>query len=90
MAQKPPNFPSFMSPQVALCHAELYTGGVLDLTGRRWKFGSDKKTFLVFSSLGEAISYGEQIIAANPVVECNIYDDQGQHIKAIRVSQKEI
>ena len=74
--------PDFHAPQVALVHAETWTGIVLTLDGRRYIGSGD--VYRVFASRDEAAAYARRKVGEDPDVECVIYDETGRELDVIR------
>jgi hypothetical protein len=63
--------------------AELATGIVLNLDGKRRFTGSTDDWIVIFESLSDAENFAQQQIARNPDIECVIKGEQGSFFRCI-------
>jgi hypothetical protein len=75
------NFSSLQEGQIAVVQAELNTGIVITPDGHR-HLGSGE-AFRAFGSLAAAPAFAHSVVAANPQVECGLYDCTGTHMERI-------
>lgn len=75
-------FPQIAEPQVALLHAEFYTGIILCLDGSR--FNGDGDVFLTFATLQDAQEYAAAKIKSDPEIECVIFDQNQKSLEVVR------
>ena len=78
------DFPNLQSGQHAVAAAEVQTGIVLRLDGKRWRKDEDIAAWRVFDSLSAAVEFAIAEVAKNPSVEFGIYDERQQPIQVIR------
>ena len=77
-------FPALSPGEFALAQAEVDTGIVLGIEGKR-HLGADE-IYRVFGSLDAARAYAHQVVAASQRVECHVYDADQVHIERIAAS----
>lgn len=75
-------FPKIAEPQVALLHAEFYTGIVLCLDGS--PFNGNGNVFLTFATLQDAREYAAAKIKSDPDIECGIFDQNQKSLEVVR------
>jgi hypothetical protein len=75
------NFSSLKKGQIAVVQAEQDTGIVLTPNGQR-HLGSGE-AFRAFGSLAAARAFAQGVVAANPNVECGLYDCRGAHVERV-------
>ena len=73
------NLPKLKSNQFLVLQAELLTGIVLDLSGKRRFAGEARDWIVIFENLEEAKSFAEQKVIEYPDVECLIQNFDGQY-----------
>ncbi len=81
-AEKPANFPTFQPPKVALAHVEQATGEARTTDGEA---PSDAAfSYMLFESVQQAHDYAARKVAADPRLQCNIFDAAGHLLHLVR------
>jgi hypothetical protein len=76
--------PKLNPGQHAVITAELKTGIILSLDGKRWQKGDSSEPWRLFDSLIAAREFATTEAAKNPLIEFGIYDFQDVYIETIR------
>lgn len=79
------DFPKLQSGQHAVSAAEVQTGIVLDLDGKRWRKDEPTEHWRVFDSFTSAREFAVAEIVKNPAVEFWIYDKKDHPVERIAV-----
>ena len=75
--------PSLVEPECALIQAEVWTGKILTLEGKRRDMRSNAPYVLIFENLQEAEGFAEMRVEESPDVECHILDHNGQEVRRV-------
>jgi hypothetical protein len=75
--------PKLAEPQCSVIQAEVWTGKILTLDGKRLDIRSEAAYILIFDNLEEAKKYAEEKVIEFPDIECHIYDHFGKQVKRI-------
>lgn len=75
--------PPLSSGQYYVTQAEVWTGIILTLDGKRRDTRSGEPYILVFDTLAEAEGYAEAKVLNAPEVECHILDHDGNMLKRV-------
>jgi|SRR4051794_32843948 hypothetical protein len=78
------DFPDFQSDQHALMAAEVETGIVLNLCGKRWRKDEPTPYWRVFESFAAAREFAVVEVGNTPEVEFVIYDREQKPIEIVR------
>lgn len=73
--------PKLQKQQCSLVLAELWTGKVLTLDGKRYDARVQEPHILIFDTIKDAENFAEKKINEFPNIECHIYDSEANHIK---------
>src|SRR4051812_47755451 len=76
-------FPTLLSGQHAVSAAEVQTGIVLSLDGKRWSKDQPAERWRVFDSFAAAREFAVGEVAKNPLVEFWICDQKGHPVERI-------
>ena len=79
------DFPKLQPGQHAVAAAEVQTGIVLSLDGKRWRKDAPVECWRVFDSFAAAREFAVAEVAKNPVVEFWIYDQKDHQVERIAV-----
>ncbi len=63
--------------------AEINTGIIVSLDGKRSYSSLNEVPNEIFSSLNEAEQFSQKKISELPDIECNIYNDKSERVKVI-------
>lgn len=75
--------PALKTGQYYITQAEVWTGIILTLEGKRRDMRSGEPYILVFDNLAEAEEYAEKRVSEFPDVECHLLDHEGQMLKRV-------
>jgi hypothetical protein len=75
--------PSLVEPQCYISQAEVRTGIVLTLEGKRRDKRENAPYILIFDNLEEAEKFAEIRVAEFPEIECHIANHSGQHLTRV-------
>ena len=75
--------PTLAQGQCYLTQAEVWTGVILTVEGKRRDARSGTPYILIFDDLAEAEEYAETRVSELPDVECHILDARGQMLKRV-------
>ena len=79
------DFPKLQSGQHAVMAAEVQTGIVLSLDGKRWRKDAPAKCWRVFDSFAAAREFATAEVAKNPLVEFWIHDQKDHPVERISI-----
>lgn len=77
------DFPELRDGQHAVVAAEVQTGIVLSLDGKRWRKDEPAECWRVFDSFAAAREFAVAEVAKNPLVEFCIYDRKDHPVERI-------
>jgi hypothetical protein len=75
--------PRLKEGQYYITQAEVWTGKILTLEGKRRDARSGAPYILVFDGIAEAEQYAEKKVTESPDVECHIVDHDGKMLKRV-------
>jgi hypothetical protein len=77
------NFPELRNGQHAVVAAEVQTGIILSLDGKRWRKDQPAECWRVFDSLAAAREFAAAEVAKNPALEFLIHDTKDHSVERI-------
>ena len=75
--------PKLVAPQCYMTQAEVWTGVILTLDGKRRDSRIGGDYILIFDNLAEAREYADRRVSEFPDVECHILDHSGQMLTRV-------
>jgi hypothetical protein len=78
------DFPNLQSDQHAITAAEVQTGIVLNLDGKRWRKDEPTQCWRVFDSFAAAREFAAAKVGNEPEVEFVIYDRSQRLVQVVR------